>query len=167
MPWVTVYDVRDGWTLWLSGGAAIVLLGAALFGVVSIRTGRSRTKKTRTATIVFSSCCVLFAVPAVAQFVADYTRRADLDGERFGREEGTVESLHIEDRFEDSPMYFRVSGRWFVVPDRIRRTCPPLNSETARVAFQSTPHQRTYGGEPAFTVLKLELAHGCNWGTST
>jgi len=170
--WVTIYDVRSGWTLWIAGTLTILLVSFELFlsfgwvRMFRMAPDVSQKRKNIFAATVFFA--VLGPLTALTLWfaISDYVLRADLNGGRFMETEGPINDAHIESSGRSNSMYFRIGERWFKLPFHYSPECFPQDGEPANVVFEPSADLK-HSGPPAHTVLKMQLLHGCKlpmWG---
>ena len=172
MTWVTIYDVRNGWTFWVAGAGAIATTGFALWMLILfvqrwelLRDLKEGRRNIAGAIILFSMLTALIAVSSVAFFSQNHLRD-ELNSGDVMKIEGIIESAHIERGCRSNPMYFRVAEDWFKVPYSQPRDCFPHLGEQVRIEFEPSANI-FHRGPPAHRVLKMQLTHGCRiavWG---
>jgi hypothetical protein len=143
--WVTIYDVRNGWTLWIAGASSICLL--ILFSLILFSSMRvihmtsDRLRKRDQLIGAFSLCFASGSLMALSLWLAvsDYRHRSDLKFGHFVEVEGLIEDAHIEQAVHSARhVFFRVGLRWFALPYDHPQDCFPHDGEPIKVAFEAS-----------------------------
>jgi hypothetical protein len=170
--WVTIYDVRNGWGVWIAGASAVAVM--ALWFVMllgSVRIFRTTTDPSLKRKQIVGACVFFVSTgPAMAVslwvVISDYRLRSDLTSEHFMETEGSIQDAHIEPGGRSNPMYFRVGERWFALPYDHPQDCYPRDGEAIRIVFEASANH-VHRGPPAHDILIMQLLHGCRipvWG---
>jgi hypothetical protein len=170
--WATIYDVRNGWGLWIASASAVVLIAnLSLILVGSVRLFRmasspaQKRKHIGAAGLLFIIFGSLIAL-SLWVAISDYCLRADLNSGRYMEVEGVIEDAHIEAGARSNPMFFRVGERWFALPYGHPMDCYPHNAESVRLTFEPSA-DHAHAGPPAHDILIMQLTHACRiavWG---
>lgn len=173
MTWVTIYDARSSWGFWFQGLFGAFWLGTSLwlayvFFFVAPRKPRpARGVHPIVAGLVLVPLIIALAGLFLWGAAADYRDRSDLSAGRFSEAEGVVEAANFVNGSRSTTMYVRLGPRWFQVPYGHPQDCWPHVGEPIRLAFRPTEDRRMWFGLPAYTVLRMDLTHGCRirvWG---
>lgn len=166
---ITIYDVRNGWTLWIGGTGAVlfmcygVWIGIATARLFHLESGRAKIRK-NTVGLVGFFVMILFMISLSFWFSYDeYVRRSDLSSGRFLETQGVIEEAQIESSGRSNPMYFRIDNRWFKLPYGHPQDCYPHDGETAKLEFEAQADVK-HRGAPAHTILRMQLTHTCRIG---
>ena len=166
MNWLTIYDVRNGWGLWIAGTLTIATVVFDLFmlvvwvRVVRMASGPSqRRKQLFGGAALFATFAFVTALP-LGVAVSNFLLRADLNSGRFMETEGLIDGAHIELSGRRNTMYFKIGERWFELPYDYSPECFPHDGEPVKVAFESSADVK-HAGPPAHTILRMQMTHGC------
>jgi hypothetical protein len=170
--WFTIYDVRDGWAIWIVGILTVVLVGVgSLILVGTVRLARAVPGQSQKPPKPFAAAVVLVIFVAEIALslwfmVSDHLLRADLNSGRFMETEGLIDGAHIEGTGRSKTMYFRIGDRWFELPFRYSPECYPHNGDVAKIAFESAANVK-HAGPDAHVILRMQMTHACKlpiWG---
>jgi hypothetical protein len=167
MNWVTIYGVRNGWGIWITGVLAIVsgiftlwliLLFRELIEIApSSPERRKRVVNAVMAFAMFGSTTALFSWLGILEF----RYRADMKSGQFMEPQGAIEDVHIDNRGRSHSMLFRIGEHRFTLPGYgYPQDCSPLDGELVTVDFEMSSSLMP-SGPPAYKVLMMRLAYPC------